>query len=144
MCFFKNRYSKRKLSALIILYIDNEITTTLSDPNQPVEDYDDIKTQAKYPCIFGLTGLAIQKRDINSSSAILYANSIELDLKFNEEIDNIERLRPLWNIAIFELSAFDIGSTCKQKKDFNTVGVVQLFNKLIDSDFPYVTKKDIV
>lgn len=50
----------------------------------------------------GLTAEALEKR------IIAYTNSVESDEKFNDDVDNLLKLKPLKNLLCIEVSAFDI------------------------------------
>lgn len=79
-----------------------------------------------------MTGAALREK------AMKYTNEPQNDFgKINRDIDNFLNIQNLRNIVVFELSF-------KNRKKSQTVGVVQLFNKLLTSFSPYVTPLDLV
>jgi hypothetical protein len=69
----------------------------------------------RFPITIGLTGNAC------SEKTILYSNSIESELRYNSDIDNLIGIHNFKNILVSEI--------CLEEKNTLPVGVIQLINK---------------
>jgi hypothetical protein len=95
------------------------------------------KVKTRFPLGMGLTGSAFEKKKI------VYTNKIESMALFNDDVDNVLKLKPVKNIAIYRVSAWDLSHDYVDRDNL-TVGVIQMGNKKQSSSFPFITKSDIV
>lgn len=130
-----------KILKKLIIFIGNDIYTHLLDLEKPLtlllqEGIAKIKT--RFPLRMGLSGAVLETRKI------LFSNKIEDEQKFNDDVDNLLKLKPLKNLAVMEVSAWEINPKEGSDTDLISIGVVQFANKKMSSSFPFITKSDIV
>jgi hypothetical protein len=59
---------------------------------------------------------------------ILFSNHVEDEHQFNDDVDNVLKVKPLRHMINAQVSAWDVNSQ-GQEVDYISVGVVQLINK---------------
>jgi len=85
----------------------------------------------------GLASEALTQR------ALLHSNRVELEHQFNDDVDNVLKVKPLRHMINAEVGAWDVSSDGSES-DFVSVGIVQFINKSQNSSYNYITSSDLV
>ena len=74
---------------------------------------------------------------------MLHSNKVEMEHQFNDDVDNVLKVKPLRHMISAEVGAFDVSSDGRET-DFISVGVIQFINKSQTSSYNYITRSDLV
>lgn len=74
---------------------------------------------------------------------MLHSNRVEHEHQFNDDVDNVLKVKPLRHMINAEVGTYDVSSDGRES-EFISVGVVQLINKSQNSSYNYITRSDLV
>lgn len=82
--------------------------TYLSDLKKPLKEQLEAciaNQKTRYPASMGLTGACLAAR------TLLSTNAVEQDHRFDDDVDNVLKVKPLRHMLVSEVSAWDVDTS---------------------------------
>lgn len=112
-----------EFEAVNVLFYDehrNDLYSHLLDLDKTLKEQmqdGTAKIKMRFPLGMGCTGQAFERRKL------MFTNKVESEAMFNDDIDNILKLKPIKNMVVFEVSSWELSKDHLDSKEVS-VGVI--------------------